>query len=37
MITKKHKEAVSNVEIIDKIKTVKSIVPSINYPYFGKI
>ena len=41
IITKKTQEAVSNVEITVikhmKIKTVRSNVPSINYPYFAKI
>ena len=36
---KKTQEAVSNVEttVIKKKTTVKSNVPSINYPYFAKI
>ena len=36
-ITKKHKEAVLNVEftVRDKIKAINSKVPSIDYPYFA--
>ena len=38
MYNHKTQEAVSNVEItVIKKKTVKSNVPSINYPYFAKI